>query len=188
MQQEFKIVNIESVSLEQLKAATDLLIGRDYYTANELKKLLSDKDSKAASFALLNGNGDFMGFRISLAYPHYQEFVDAKKYSPDLWECDLKNVAYFKSLFLLEEVRGQGWGTKLSKTSMGVFKKLGYKKIFAHSWKESPSKSFYYLKNLGFQVIKEHPNFWSDIDYECTRCKTPPCDCTALEMLGPING
>ena len=63
--------------------------------------------------------------------------------------------------------------------------------VVAHSWKESPNNSsMKYLEKLGFLPVGEHPLFWSEVDYDCTRCGKPPCQCTATEMilyLDPIS-
>ena len=104
------------------------------------------------------------------------------KLRPDLWPFKIEQAAYFQSLFLSSELQSQNWGPRLSQKSIDIFKELGAKGIITHSWKESPNNgSLRYLEKLGFKQVIEHPLYWIEVDYVCTR-DGKPCRCTAIEM------
>jgi ribosomal protein S18 acetylase RimI-like enzyme len=171
--------------LAAVKKFTDENIGKGYYSLNELQE--NQKKSVCA-------NGDISSFIIfdtsshevkglRLAYPPGNwDHGKGPKLRPDLWPIQISEAAYFQSLFVANELQGQSWGPILSQKSIEVFKKLGSKGIITHCWKESPNNgSFRYLEKLGFKTIIEHPNYWIDVDYVCTR-DGKPCRCTAIEM------
>ena len=67
---------------------------------------------------------------------------------------------------------------------LSILKDMGAEAVLCHSWMESPENSSQrYLLKMGFQKIKEHPKFWYEIDYFCTRCGPSRCVCTAGEMI-----
>lgn len=164
---------------------TDQQIGQNYYTKDEAARLIEPFQGSASpplSFALKNESQEILGVRLSLGNEEVHRLKNLNKLSLSIDE--LSPVGYFKSLFLHPDCQKQGWGQKLSLESINSFKTLHYKAIVAHSWKESPhNSSFKYLQKLGFQTVQEHPLFWSEIDYNCTRCLSPPCQCTAIEMI-----
>ena len=100
------------------------------------------------------------------------------------WNTPLEEVAYFKSIVIRGELQGQGWGTRLSEKVIQMLRGTQNTAIVCHAWKESPNNSSIgYLEKLGFKPITEHKDFWSDLNYHCSKCQTPPCQCTALEMI-----
>lgn len=121
---------------------------------------------------------------MRLCYPPGQwDHGKGKKLSPELWGHDLANLGYFQSLFLSSDVQGQGWGPKLSERAIEALKTLHARGILTHCWKESPANSsFKYLNKIGFKTLKEHPDYWIDVKYVCTR-DGYPCRCTAIEMI-----
>lgn len=169
----------------QVKAFADAAIGEGYYSEKELieiQKQSISRSGKICSFLLIDDQSSHvMGFR--LAYPPGNwDHGKGQKLRPDLWPTKLADTAYFQSLFVSPELQGQGWGPKLAEKSLSVFKLLGAKGVVAHSWKESPhNSSFRYLKDLGFSEIIEHPLYWFNVQYKCTR-DGYPCRCTAIEM------
>ena len=167
-----------------IKKFTDKWIGKNYFIEKDLKEIinLSIKDGLNASF-LASDNDELVGIRLTYA-PGGWPNKYTKGISPDLWKVEKNDVAYFKSLFIKDNYQGKGLGKKLSNESINVLLKMGAKAIVCHSWLESPNDSSRrYLKKMGFEKIKEHPLFWSRLDYECVRCTPKKCACTALEMI-----
>lgn len=171
--------------IEQVKKFTDITIGVGYYSISELiefqKKSIATTGD-ICSFVLIEPNtSEIMGLRLAFP-PGNWDHGKGSKLRPDLWPTKLSETAYFQSLFISPKLQGQGWGPKLATKSLEKFKKLKAAAVVAHCWKESPNNSSYkYLKNLGFTTIIEHPNYWIDVDYVCTR-DGKPCKCTAIEM------
>lgn len=171
--------------INEVTKFTDTHIGLNYYTISEMSE--NQKKSVAlngeiTSFVLRNSSDQICGLR--LAYPP-GNWANGKgsKLRPDLWPFQLSEAGYFQSLFIATEAQGLGFGPKLSAESIKIFKDLGAKGIVTHCWKESPNNSsLRYLEKMGFKTIAEHPNYWIDIDYVCTRDGNP-CQCTALEMI-----
>lgn len=168
-----------------VKKFTDKTVGLGYYSVEELtdyqKKSIA-KTGEICSFVLVNSiNQEIMGLRLAFP-PGNWEHGKGSKLRPDLWPTKMSETAYFQSLFVSSELQGQGWGPKLAAKSLEIFKKLGAKGVVTHCWKESPGNTSYkYLAKLGFKEIIEHPNYWIDVDYVCTR-DGKPCRCTAIEM------
>lgn len=167
-----------------VKAFTDTTVGQGYYSIEEL--IENQKKSIAAtgeicSFVLVNETGEVMGLR--LAYPPGNwDHGKGSQLRPELWPAKFSETAYFQSLFVSPQLQGQGWGPKLSEEAIKIFRLLGAKGIVAHCWKESPNNSsLRYLKNIGFKEIIEHPEYWVNVNYICTR-DGYPCHCTAIEM------
>lgn len=177
---EFQISDIKTV-----KEFTDEQIGQGYYSIAELtenqKKSVS-ASGEICSFILLDPiSKEVKGLRLAFPPGNWAQ-GKGTKLRPDLWPFKIEDAGYFQSLFLSPELRGQKWGPKLSAMSIATFKKLGAKGIITHSWKESPNNSsFRYLENLGFTTLIEHPLYWVNVDYVCTR-DGKPCRCTAIEM------
>jgi ribosomal protein S18 acetylase RimI-like enzyme len=168
-----------------VKNFTDQQIGDGYYSESELienqKKSIS-KNGDITSFVLVDiKTNEVKGLR--LAYPPGAwAHGKGSKLRPDLWPFALDKAGYFQSLFLSGDAQGQNWGPLLSQKSIEIFRKLGAEGIITHCWKESPNNtSFRYLDKVGFKTIVEHPNYWIDVDYVCTR-DGKPCRCTAIEM------
>jgi GNAT superfamily N-acetyltransferase len=182
----YSIVTLNEISLSQLKSFTDIHIGKNYYLEDELKTILkmSQDDMGCVSFALIDSSQNIFGIRLSLLPPYIHEVIADKYLTIDEWGVDLNKVAYFKSLFISPEFQGIGRGKELTNKSMEELKKRGTKAVLAHCWLESPNgSSKKYLEAMGFEAIKVHPYFWSEIDYLCSGCKIKPCKCTAIEMI-----
>lgn len=179
--------------LQPLKTFTDLTIGAGYYSLNELEDILERSqaiDAKGINrmcSLLLCNSEDILGVRFTYP-PGKWSHGKGRGLSPLAWPHDLKSTGYFQSLFLVDHAQGEGWGVKLSQASIDVLKKLGARGVVCHSWKESPfNSSSKYLEKMGFMKIAEHPLYWADVDYNCTRCLKPPCQCTAIEMYFEIS-
>ena len=163
----------------------DKNIGKNYYTLSEMtanQKKSMTQNGQITSFILISDTNEICGLR--LAYPPGQ-WANGKgsKLHPELWPFELNQAGYFQSLFISESAQGQGFGPELSARAIKIFKDIGAKGIVTHCWKESPNNSsFKYLEKIKFKTVIEHPNYWIDIDYTCTRDGNP-CKCTALEMV-----
>lgn len=169
--------------IPQVKAFTDQVIGKNYYSEQELLENLqkSQLNGVMCSFVLVD-NKQILGLR--LAYPPgLWSQGKGNKLRSDLWRTPLSRTAYFQSLFLAPEACGQGWGPKLSQAALASFKKLGAQAVVTHAWQQSPNNSsIRYLTKQGFQSVAIHREYWVDVDYECI-LDGKPCRCTAVEMI-----
>jgi GNAT superfamily N-acetyltransferase len=194
----YEMVPLSEKDLGRLKAFTDLAIGAGYYSEAELKDIFhrSSSNGVMCSFLLVGAGpttaagessaGEILGVRFTYP-PGNWSHGKGEGLSPDQWPQAKSETAYFQSLFLSDKIQGQGYGSKLSQASIDVLKEIGAKGVVCHSWKESPGgSSTKYLEKMGFQKIKEHPLYWQHVDYNCTRCLKPPCQCTAIEMYYEI--
>lgn len=176
----YKLADAEAVRL-----FADKNIGTGYFSPQETQEMveMSKKNGIFCSF-VLEEDSELKGIRLCFPPGKWIEKTERKKIKPELWKVPEDSVGYFKSLFIADSHRGGGWGPQLSKQAIESLRKLGAKAIITHSWKESPdNSSVRYLQKMGFQIVGEHPLFWKDLDYDCTRCLKPPCQCTAIEMI-----
>jgi len=188
------IHKLERSDLERLKKFTDVQIGEGYYSLKELedifeRSLAPDENGNMQMCSFLLKDGDeIRGVRFTYPPGQWSQGKGAGlQFSK--WPHTLDQTAYFQSLFLSDKVQGQGWGARLSQASIEVLKAVGARGVVCHSWKESPfNSSTKYLEKMGFKKIAEHPLYWKDVNYNCTRCLKPPCQCTAIEMYLEIPG
>jgi ribosomal protein S18 acetylase RimI-like enzyme len=175
---------ISNDDIGEILEFTDKWIGKSYFSEAELLEILSKsrKDNLCASYkAVLNGK--LAGIRLSFA-PGMWITSSTKGLSTNEWKISQESVAYFKSLFVGGDFQKLGIGKTLSNKSMETLTKMGAKAIICHSWLESPNNSSQrYLKSFGFESVNEYEAFWSDIDYDCTRCSPSRCSCNAAEMI-----
>jgi ribosomal protein S18 acetylase RimI-like enzyme len=187
-----KIVPLDEVTPQALKDFSDLYIGKNYFSESQLADFImkSQKNGIQCSLALVSQNQDskvpsqseVLGMRLTFP-PQNWDSSTKKGLSVRDWPHPLNETAYFQSLFLAPQLRGQGWGGRLSEESIHKLLQLGVSGVVCHSWLESPqNSSLKYLLKMGFKKIKTHPQYWSSLDYECVRCGKPPCLCTAEEM------
>jgi hypothetical protein len=181
-----KIREFLKSDIKNVKAFCDVNIGKDYYSEFELEdsQRRSEKNGIVTSFVLVEVEDESKINGLRLCYPPGKwDHGKGKKLSPDLWGHDISELGYFQSLFLSEKVQGMGWGPRLSEKSIEALRKLNAKAVLTHCWKESPGNtSFKYLNKIGFKMLKEHPDYWIDVKYECAR-DGYPCRCTAIEMI-----
>tara|TARA_B100000683_G_C12465802_1_gene545940 strand:- start:479 stop:1072 length:594 start_codon:yes stop_codon:yes gene_type:complete len=179
---------LEESDLKNVQLFTDRWIGQDYYSYSELYDVFKkgNQGSLNASFVALSG-GDVVGIRLTYAPGTWIESsteVFKKGLSTKEWKVPPLKMGYFKSLFIHEDFQGNGLGKVLSNKALSILKDMGAEAVLCHSWMESPENSSQrYLLKMGFQKIKEHPKFWYEIDYFCTRCGPSRCVCTAGEMI-----
>lgn len=180
---EYSIERLLLSDLPALKEFTDREIGSGYYSEAELSDIFKKSQLNGQMCSLVLKKGDrIYGVRITFP-PGNWSHGKGSGLTVQKWPHALSETAYFQSLFLSREVQGQGWGGKMSRKAIQILGELGAKGIVCHSWKESPNNSSAkYLEKLGFQRIAEHPLYWQHVNYQCTRCLKPPCQCTAQEM------
>jgi hypothetical protein len=174
-----------ATDLDAILKFTDREIGIGYYSRTELEDIFqrSMKNGVVCSLLLENENsGAIEGIRISFPPGQWTQ-GKGRGLSPNQWPHAHSETGYFQSVFLSAEVQGQGWGGVISSQSLRLLEQTGAKGVVCHSWKESPNNSSTrYLQKLGFVVVTEHPHYWKNVHYQCTRCLQPPCHCTAVEM------
>jgi GNAT superfamily N-acetyltransferase len=185
----YQIRALRAEDLKSLQRFTDQAIGEGYYSLDEVREVLQRSTLGGEVFTLVLVRPDeatgerIVGARLTYP-PGLWNHGKGKGLSPHAWPHPLQHTAYFQSLFLADELRGQGWGGRLSLAAIELLRdKTSTRGIVTHSWKESPdNSSTRYLLKLGFQKITEYPEYWREVDYNCTRCLKPPCLCTAQEM------
>ncbi len=176
--------------LRSVKLFADREIGLNYYSEDELQTIFERSlvANTMCSLILENALGEIKGIRISHP-PGRWDHGKGSGLQPELWPHRLSDTAYFQSLFLSHDVQKEGWGGKLSRAAIQQLLEAGAKGIVCHAWKESPhNSSRRYLQKLGFREIAEHALYWKDVNYNCTRCLKPPCQCTAVEMYLDLKG
>lgn len=179
-----KIRPFKYEDLGAIHSFTEQKIGAGYYSKPELLDIFerSSKNGIMCSLLLEGSQGEILGVRISYP-PGKWKKGKGKGLCPEKWPHSPEETGYFQSLFLSEDLQGQGWGGRISKEALLALREVGAKGVVCHSWKESPNdSSTRYLIKLGFELIAEHAEYWKAVDYRCTRCGEPPCLCTAQEM------
>ena len=168
--------------IPQIITLADREFGKGYCDTDSLKKWIQ-LNNPSYSLGLIDEQKNLHGFRITFPAGSWLHFM-GDKCATKLWNLPTEGVAYFKSIVISHQLQGLGWGPQLSKETIKVLTDISNTAIVCHSWKESPyNSSVRYLSKLGFRPIAEHKNFWSDANFFCSKCQTPPCQCTALEMI-----
>lgn len=183
-----KVIELNASHIPEIVQFADRNIGTGYYKSHEAKRLLevSQAPKNPCSFGLIDVQRHNRLIAIRLTLPPgdwIEEFAHGQAF-PKKWKLPISQIGYFKSLFIDEDYRGRGLGPYLSSLAIDQLRQLGAKAVVTHAWKESPNNSSSrYLKKIGFEIIGEHPHFWSEVDYDCTGCHVRPCTCTAIEMI-----
>lgn len=188
LQQDFEVLDLTPEHAPAVVRFADRYIGTGYYKLAEAEELIrrSWMGDTTSSMAIKtrDSNGPLLAIRLSLPPGRWMGDFDHGKHFPERWGVKADQVAYFKSLFLDESIRGQRIGPYLSSLAISRLKKMGATAVLTHAWKESPdNSSLRYLTKMGFKLMGEHPLFWSEVQYDCTGCHKRPCTCTAAEML-----
>jgi len=175
---------LDEKDVEAVKQFTDVEIGKGYFSIAELKDICLKSQSGGQMFSLVlaDDSGQIQGIRITYPPGNWRK-GKGEGLSTSHWPHPVEQTAYFQSIFIASSLHGKGWGVRLSLEALRMLRKAGAKGVVCHSWKESPhDSSGRYLKKLGFVTIAEYPGYWSAVPYDCSRCKKPPCQCTAEEM------
>jgi ribosomal protein S18 acetylase RimI-like enzyme len=179
------VVDITPELAPSLVHFLDQAVGKNYYQEKDIFEICkkSQKNGVNCSLALVDESGEVLGARITYPPGNWSK-GRGQGLSPHLWKTKMEETAYFQSLFIAEKLTGMGWGPKLSLLSIDRLKKIGAKAVVCHSWIDSPNQtSQRYLKKLGFEPLVKYPLYWSKVDYNCTVCLKPPCQCTAEECI-----
>jgi len=182
--EEISYKDIVKEDIADLLNFTDRWIGKNYFSSKELEEILdySSVNEINTSLKAVSKSDEIAGVRLTLAPGEWVSTM--RGLSTDLWRVHPNEVGYFKSLFISESFQKMGIGKELSKRSIEKLKELGAKAVICHSWLESPNNSSQrYLLSMGFEAVKEYREFWSEIDYHCTKCGPAKCMCTAIEMI-----
>jgi amino-acid N-acetyltransferase len=129
--------------------------------------------------AKYGGEGLLLARPLSEIYESLRDFVVAEDDQGSLvgvcalhlcWE----DLCEIRSLAVLPEYRGQGWGIKLTEACLSEAVTLGFNKVFALTYRPE------FFARLGFRQVGKQmlPNkIWAD----CVKCvKFPDCDETAM--------
>jgi predicted N-acetyltransferase YhbS len=183
MEEMLEIRPFKKTDLEQIRQFTDREIGAGYYSQKEIEDIFERSQAAQTMCSLVLVDGDeIKGIRISYP-PKRWKSGKGSGLHPEKWPHTLSETGYFQSIFIASSLTGQGWGGRLSMEALRLLSKVGAKGVVCHAWKESPNNSSTrYLSGMGFEVIAEHKLYWKDLDYKCTKCGLPPCQCTAQEM------
>ena len=178
-----KIVPLDAAYTQQLINLADREIGVAYYTAESILKQIERSSWKGKQLSYLAfQEEELIGFRLTSA-PGKWDHGRGMGLSPHLWPFELEQSAYFQSCFVSASFMGQGIGKRLSLACIDTLREEAIPQVIAHSWKESPhNSSFRYLTKLGFQPVIEYPDYWKEVEYECS-LDGYPCRCTAIEMV-----
>ena len=180
------MITIKELSLDmldQIKAFTDSQIGNNYFSIDDLKLVIQHSTSTTGCTSLVAFEGEKV-VAIRLTRNAGSEWHINKKVSPELWNFDPADIAYFQSVFILPSHQGKGLGLTLSQAAVSALKKSGAKAVVTHSHVESiGNSSFKYLTKLGFKEVCSYPDYWKDVDYDCVTCQGNPCKCSAKEMI-----
>ncbi|MBI4800681.1 MAG: N-acetyltransferase [Desulfarculus sp.] len=129
--------------------------------------------------AKYGGEGLLLARPLTEIYESLRDFVVAEDDQGTLvgvcalhlcWE----DLCEIRSLAVLPEFRGQGWGIKLTEACLSEAVTLGFNKVFALTYRPE------FFARLGFREVGKQmlPNkIWAD----CVKCvKFPDCDETAM--------
>ncbi|WP_028574230.1 N-acetyltransferase [Desulfonatronovibrio hydrogenovorans] len=115
-------------------------------------------------------------------YGHLRDYyVIARDHGPDVLGCCAlsivwESLAEIRSLAIVSELRGMGWGRKLVESCLSEAITLGIYKVFTLTYQSA------FFSRLGFVEISKDvlpQKVWAD----CLRCpKFPDCDETAMLM------
>ena len=118
---------------------------------------------------------------LSDLYDHLRDYfvvADGRKRNGIIGVCALgicwEDLAEIRSLAIVENHQGKGWGSRLVETCLDEARSLGLSKVFALTYVPD------FFAGRGFRVVDKSVlphKIWSD----CLKCpKFPDCDETAL--------
>ncbi|NLM35499.1 MAG: GNAT family N-acetyltransferase [Clostridiales bacterium] len=164
----------------------DNLLGKDHLTQEILEKITNGSPDFYCDVAIDSQN-KVVGFYIG--YITHPKIIEEKmKINQDEIPRSIKyanKIGVIKTVVVEEKHQGYGIGTKLVESCMKELKKAGVQMICSIA---SKNRNFNNMdgifKNLGFNIIAEVPEYWSDESiekgYRCPICKEPPCECSAV--------
>ena len=180
------IRNLTSGDYAAVVQLANAIHGDNYLDVDSLKQMHKQgiKANTDACFVALDDNEQIVGYRISFAAG---QWIQDEWCSVELWPFAADDMAYFKSVGVLSEMRGKGIASALLQHSIEALKQQGAKAGLAHIWRESPGNAAErYFSYAGAKLIKVHPDRWrhlsETIGYCCPRCGEL-CRCSAAEMI-----
>lgn len=164
----------------------DNLLGKDHLTQEVLDKISNGSPDYYCEVAIDSQN-KVVGFYIGYI-THAKNIEDKMKITQDEIPRSIKyanKIGVIKTVVVEEKSQGYGIGTKLVESCMKELRKAGVQMVCSIAEKyRNPSNMDGIFKNLGFNIIAEVPEYWSeesiDKGYKCPICKEPPCECTAV--------
>lgn len=159
--------------------------GANYLNEDTLDQFVQQglKNGVNASFIAIDTNKQVVGYRLSLAAGNWQP--DGWCTEPR-WPVARDKMAYFKSVAVSPESRGQGIASRLLASSLQALKMQGATAGLAHIWRESPGGAAEkYFTAAGATIVNIHPDRWLHLSasgYLCPVCGKI-CHCTAAEMV-----
>jgi len=123
--------------------------------------------------------GELLARPLTEIYEFLRDFVVAEDADGELvGVCSLhlvwEDLAEVRSLAVVQEAQGQGWGGRLVETCLSEAVTLGFVKVFALTYRPG------FFARLGFKEVDKQklPNkIWAD----CVKCvKFPDCDEIAM--------
>lgn len=140
---EIKIIPFSSEKIDEVKIFTDIHIGLNYYSKEDLQEICKKSilNGENSSFLLLKDN-QIKGIRLAYMPGNWSKGKGSEGLSPSSWSnFSIDELGYFQSLFLAQDFIGQGWAPVLANLSIAAIKKAGGQGILTHSWLESPNNS-----------------------------------------------
>lgn len=184
----FTVRALRPADLPRVVQLADRLIGRGYWTVDHLSEALDAATvGDVVCCHLAEGaDGTLLGFRLAQP-PGAWSSGRGEALASERWPFPLERAGYFQSAWVAPSARGLGVGAAMALAAIADLRALGAAGVVTHSWKESPQgSSRRYLERLGFFAVAEHPDYWIDVDYTCSR-DGRPCRCTAIEMVLPLD-
>lgn len=159
--------------------------GAHYLSLSMLQKMHQQgiKQGINASFVAIAHN-EIIGYRLSFAAGQWQS---DQWCTETQWPVSLQHMAYFKSVGVLANYRGQGVAKSLLQHSIHALKRQGAVAGLAHIWRESPGNAAQaYFTKAGAKLIGVHADRWRHLSetlgYNCPCCGEI-CHCSAAEMV-----
>lgn len=190
---EFKPIS-NNVSIKKLAKShiphiisiADNLLGKDHLNQEVLEKISNGSPDYYCEVAI-DSQSKIIGF--SIGYITHPKYIEEKmKITQDEIPRSIKyatKIGIIRTVVVEEKYQGYGIGSKLAESCIKELKKSGVQMICSIASKHNNSSNMDgILKNLGFKIIAEVPEYWSDDSiekgYKCPICKVPPCECTAV--------
>lgn len=159
--------------------------GENYISQEQLALMCQQgiKQGVNASFVAVT-DSVVIGYRLSFAPGQWQ--ID-DWCSTTLWPVAETEMAYFKSVGVDSDYRGNGVAKQLLQNSIAALQAQGASAGLAHIWRESPGNAAQaYFSKAGAKLLKIHPDRWLHLceshGYFCPLCGER-CHCSAAEMV-----
>lgn len=185
----FKLEDLQEDFIPTVIAISDFQLGKDYLSADSLKKCLQ-KEGKYFARVALNNKREIIGFCLS-SILSTDEIKKLLKIKPDQFPNALNytsNIGFINVLIVKEDYQRKGIGTALVKDSINLLETNGATVICSVGWRSKKGVNIGgILKNHKFKEVLEVPDYWKEDSlakkYKCVDCGAPPCHCSAVIFL-----